>query len=68
MALFPNGLFLATAFPKIAKNSIFLLNFYQKFSKFSKISKQFVFFVQTREKLTHGFLNIFEKYAKIIHF
>ena len=34
MVLFPKALFLATTFPKLAKNSIFLLNFYQKFSKF----------------------------------
>ena len=27
-----------------------------------------MFFVQTREKLTHGLLNSFEKYAKIMHF
>ena len=36
MVLFPKGLFVATTFPKLAKNSIFLLNFYQKFSKFSQ--------------------------------
>ena len=34
MMLFPKALFLATTFQKVAKNSIFLLNFYQKFSKF----------------------------------
>ena len=28
--LFPMALFLATTFPKIAKNAIFLLNFHQK--------------------------------------
>ena len=34
MMLFPKALFLASTFPKVAKNSIFLLNFYPKFSKF----------------------------------
>ena len=55
MMLFPKALFLATSFPKIDKNSIFLMNFYQKIINFLKISKQFVFFVQTREKLTLDF-------------
>ena len=36
MMLFPKVLFLATTFPKIVKNSMFLLNFYQKFSKISQ--------------------------------
>ena len=52
MMLFPKALFLATTFPKIYKNSIFLMNFYLKNFK---IFQQFVFFVQTREKLTQGF-------------
>ena len=68
LVLFPKALFLAPTFPKVTKNSIFLLNIYAKFQNFLKISKQFVFFVQTREKLTHGLLNSFEKYAKIMHF
>ena len=34
MMLFPRALFLATIFPKIANNSIFLLNFHQTCSKF----------------------------------
>ena len=36
MMLFPKAPFLATAFPKIDKNVIFLMNFYQKISKFSQ--------------------------------
>ena len=36
MMLFPKALFLATTFPKIDKNSILLMNFYQKISKFSQ--------------------------------
>ena len=36
MMLFPKALFLATTLPKIDKNSIFLMNLYQKISKFSQ--------------------------------
>ena len=36
MMLFPRALFIATTFPKIVKNSIFRLNFYQKFLKISQ--------------------------------
>ena len=36
MMLFPKALFLATAFPKIDKNQIFLKNFYRGISKFSQ--------------------------------
>ena len=36
MMLFPKALFLATTFPKLDKNSIFLINFDQKISKFSQ--------------------------------
>ena len=36
MMLFPKALFLATTFPKVAKNSMCLLNFYQNFLKFSQ--------------------------------
>ena len=64
MVLFPKALFLATTFPKLLKNSIFLLNFYQNFLK---ISKQLVFFVQMREKVA-GFVEFFWKYAKVMHF
>ena len=55
MVLFPKALFLATTFPKLAKNLNFLLNFYQKFSKFSQNFPTICFFVQTREKLTRCF-------------
>ena len=55
MMLFPKALFLSTTLPKIDKNSIFLLNFHQNFQNFLQISKQFVVFVQTRQKLTQGF-------------
>ena len=66
MVLFPKALFLTT-FPKVAKNAIFLLHFVKDFQNFRKISKQFVFFLQTREKLKQGFFVFFEKYAKIMH-
>ena len=36
MMLFPKALFLATTFPKIDKNSIFLMNVYQRISEFSQ--------------------------------
>ena len=38
------------------------------FENLSKIPKNLCFSFQTREKLTQGFLNFFEKYAKIMHF
>ena len=43
-------------------------NFLRDFSKFPQNFQQIVVLVQTREKLTHGSLNFFEKYAKIMHF
>ena len=36
MMLFPKALFLATTFPKIAKNSNFSIEFYHKIAKFSQ--------------------------------
>ena len=57
MMLFPKALFLVTNFPKIVKNSICLLNFHQKFSDNA-------FFVQTREKLTHGLLTFWKNMLK----
>ena len=42
-------------------NCVFIKNFL-------KIFQQFVFFVQTREKVKKGFVKFFEKYAKIMHF
>ena len=49
--LFPKALFLATNFPKNRQNSIFLLNFHQKISKFPQ---PIVLFVQTRENVTQS--------------
>ena len=66
MMVFPKALFLVTDFPEIVKNSIFRLN-YKNFQNCLKVSKQFVFFVQTQEKLTHV-IKYFEKYPKIMRF
>ena len=41
---------------------------FEDFQKYLKISQQFVFFIQTREKLTHSLLKQYEKYAQIVHF
>ena len=69
MMLFPKALFLVTNFRKNKKIIQFFYRiFIQKFQYFLKISQQFVFFVQTRKKWTHSLLNVFEKYAKIMHF
>ena len=60
MMLFPMALFLAAKFPKLAKNSIFLLNFYQKFSQnFPKNC-----FSSKREKITKSFSNLVENRLK----
>ena len=53
--LFSKALFLARTFPKVVRKSF--LNWFssKKFQTFLKISQPFVYFVQTSEKLTHGF-------------
>ena len=68
MVLFPKALFLATTFPKVAKNSIFLLNFYQKFSKFSQNFQNNCVFRPNARKINAWFVKFFGKYAKIMHF
>ena len=67
MVLFPKALFLATTFPKLSKNSIFLLNFYQKFSKFSKNFQTISIFRPNARKSNTGFVKFFWKYAKVMH-
>ena len=67
MMLFPNALILATTFPKIVKNSIFLLNFYQKFSKISENLTNCVFRPNAR-KSKAWFVIVFGKYAKNARF
>ena len=57
MMLFPKALFLATTFPKTDKNSIFLMNFYQKISKFSQNFPTICIFRPNARKITAGFLN-----------
>ena len=66
--LFPKALFLVTNFPKIIKNSIFSLNFHQKFAKFSQNCPIMCVFLPNARKINAGFVNFFEKYAKIMHF
>ena len=66
MVLFINHLSLATPFPKIVKNSIFLVNFHQQCSIFLEISETIVFFLQTLEGLTRGFKS-FENAPKIMY-
>ena len=69
IVLFPKALFLVINFRKIKlKIKIKIQFFYIIFIKTFKFSQQFSFIFQTREKLTHGLLNSFEKYAKIMHF
>ena len=65
--VFPKGLFFAATFPKIVKNSIFLLKFYQKFSKISQNFPTCVFRPNMR-KINALFAKYFWKYTKIMHF
>ena len=65
--LFPKGLFVATTFPKIVKNSIFLLNYYQKFSKISQNFPTTCDFRPNARKI-NAFLKFFEKYPKTMDF
>ena len=67
MTLFPEALFFATTFPKVAKNSIFLVNLYQNLPNFLKISKQFVFCPNAR-KVNTWFVEFLSNYAKIMDF
>ena len=55
MMLFPKALFLATTFPKIDKNSTFLMNFYQKISKFSENFPTICIFRPNARKINAGF-------------
>ena len=67
MMLFPTAPFRATTFPKLVKNSIFLLNVNQTFSSFSKFPNNLCFHPNTR-KINAGFVNLFETYAKVRDF
>ena len=71
MVLFPKALFLLSIFKKIKiikiknkKIQFFYRIFIKQFQNFLKISQQFVFFVQTRQKLTHALLNFYENMLK----
>ena len=61
MMLFLKALFLATTFPKIVKNSIFLLNFYQKLSKFSQNFQTIRIFRPNARKSNSWFVKFFGK-------
>ena len=56
MMVFPKALFLATTFPKIDKNSIFLMKFYQKMSKFSQNFPTICIFRPNAQKINAEFL------------
>ena len=56
MMLFPKALFLAATFPKIDKNSNFLMNFDQKISKFSQNFPTICIFRPNARKINAGFL------------
>ena len=58
------ALVLATTFPNLAKNSIFYWIFIKNIQNFLEISKQLLFYVQTREKVTQDLLNSFENMLK----
>ena len=68
MMLFPKALYLATTFQKMIKNSIFPLNFYQKFSKISQNFPTNCVFRPNARKINAWFLKTFRKYAKIMDF
>ena len=67
MMLFQRALFLTT-FPKIDKNSMFLMNFYQKISKFSQNSPKICIFRRNARKINAAFLKFCCEWAKIMHF
>ena len=56
MLLFPKAIFLATTFQKIAKNSIFLMNFYQTISKLSQNFPIICIFRPNERKINAQFL------------
>ena len=55
MMLFGKAIFLATIFPKIHKNSIFLVNFYQAISKPSQNFPTICIFRPNARKINAGF-------------
>ena len=63
MMLFPKALFLVRTFPKIVKKFKFPIEFSSKIFKiFSKFPNN-VFFIQTREIITHGLLTSLKIYS-----
>ena len=68
MILFPKARFLAKTSPKIDKNSIFLLNFHQRFPKLSQNLSSICSFRPNARKINAWFVKSFENYAKIMQF
>ena len=68
MMLFQKALFIVTKFPKLVKNSIFLWNFHQNFSKFSQNFPTICVIRPNSRKINAGFVKFFEKRAKIMQF
>ena len=66
--IFRKALFLATTFPKIDKNSIFLMNSNQKISKFSRNFQTIYIFRPNEGKSNAGFVKFCGNMAKIMHF
>ena len=64
MMLFPKAPFLVTNFPKIIKNSIFLLNFHQKFSTFSRKFPTICVFRPNARKINAWFVKFIWKICK----
>ena len=56
MMLFPKALDFATTFPKIDKNSIFLMNLYQEISNFSQNFSTICIYGPIARKSNAGFL------------
>ena len=64
MVLFPKAPFLVRKFPEIIKNSIFLLNLHQIFSKFSQHFTTMCGFRQKPRKINAWFVKFFENVLK----
>ena len=66
--LISKGSIFSKRFPKLVKNSIFLLNFDQKFSKFPSSLYYLSKSRKISAKINAWFANFLEKYAKLLHF
>ena len=64
MMLFPKALFLATTFPKVTQNAIFLLNLYPEFSEFSQNFQTICVFRPNARKVNAWFVKVFRDMLK----